>query len=495
MITKKSKILFILSLKSHIEYYFNDFILGELNKKFEVEILVPESLRTFLPSDYKKNVYFIETRSFNFNKKIINWCFELSAWRLRKKSKSFKYRETRISLPFTYINFLKNINKILSKNQNADFRENLLIKSPHTHQRKKLSTSIILFIIKGNKIFIHRILIRLFSYNPIYFIIQLFIFRRITVPSNIYNFCKEGNFQLVLYVSSGFEPAAYHIPKISNTLGKPSLMIADNWDNMSSKTSLWELPSLVATWGPQSSSHAVKIQGFNSNQVHNLGTARFATYPTIRNSKIEPHFTFNYVLFVGTVLNFNEQVCLEIISQEILSKPKIYGNLKIVYRPHPHAQKRKKVLEFNNFENVILDPQIKSIVENEFKSNYDINYLPSLISNAQLIVGGLTSVVVEASIFGKKFIGLAHREKFNTTSPHRVYAGYEHFKEIESLPNFFLCKKLDDLNSIFYDAWFKSNLTQAEIDLHLSHFYDISGDTYINKLVRIINNGINLKFE
>ena len=493
MIIKKSKLLFILSMRNHIEYYFNDFILGELSKKFEIKILVPEKLRTFLPTEYREKVYFLDTHSFYFNKKMINWCFEISAWQSRKKSKSFKYREKRISVPFTYLNFLKNINQIFSKHTNAHFREKLLVKSPHTHLSNKLSTSIILFTIKAIKVLTHRILVRFFSYNPIYFIIKLFIFRKISVSSDIYNFCKEGNFQLVLYVSSSFEPAAYHIPRILNTLGKPSLMIADNWDNMSSKTSLWELPSLVATWGPQSSSHAVKIQGFNPDQVFNLGTARFATYPTIRSSKTEPHFSFDYILFVGTVLNFNEQICLEIISREILSKPKIYGDLKIVYRPHPYAQNRKKAFEFINFQNVILDPQIKSMVRDEFKSNYDINYLPSLISNAQLIVGGLTSMVIEASIFGKKIIGLAHKEKFNVTSPHRVYTGYEHFKEIESLPNFFLCKKLEDLSLILYDTWLKSSPTQAEIDSHLSYFYDIGGDTYINKLIKIINSGINLK--
>jgi hypothetical protein len=493
MIAKKSKILLILSSQTHVEYYFNDFIVGDLSKNFELEILVPESLKTFLPTRYQKNVHFLDTKSFNFNKKIIYLCFEISAWRFRKKSKSFKYREKRMSVPFTYLSFLKNINQVLSKNTNVNLQKKFLIINQHTHLRKKLSTSIILFIIKAIRVSGRRILIRLFSYNPNYFIITLFIFRRIRVPSDIYNFCKEGNFELVLFVSSGFEPAAYHIPKILNTLGKPLLMIADNWDNMSSKTALWELPSLVATWGPQSSSHAVKIQGFNSNQVFNLGTARFATYPTVRSSKIESNFDFDYVLFVGTVLNFNEQACLEIISQEILSKPKIYGDLKIVYRPHPHAQNRKKIYEFNNFQNVILDPQIKSMVKNEFKSNHDINSLPSLISNAQLIVGGLTSMVIEASIFGKKFIGLAHKEKFNLTSPHRVYAGYEHFKEITSLPNFFLCKKLEDLNFIIYNAWFKSSPTQAEIDSYLSYFYDIGGDTYINKLVKIINNSINLK--
>ena len=110
--------------------------------------------------------------------------------------------------------------------------------------------------------------------------------------------------------------------------------------------------------------------------------------------------------------------------KEIIEKNQhIFPGLKIVYRPHPWRQRSmfssSRQIEPSNFKHIILDKQI----EHAYQSNNtddsfqpQLDYYPALISNAEFVTGGLTSMLIESLIFRKIFLGLIHDDNKHFTS-------------------------------------------------------------------------------
>ena len=81
----------------------------------------------------------------------------------------------------------------------------------------------------------------------------------------------------------------------------------------------------------------------------------------------------------------------------LLENKSIFKNTKIIYRPYPWRFTRETV-DISKFKNVFLDPQVKNnylkrINDTSFQP--DLNYYPSLIKNAEIIIAGPTTMVIE----------------------------------------------------------------------------------------------------
>jgi hypothetical protein len=290
-----------------------------------------------------------------------------------------------------------------------------------------------------------------------------------------------SRFDLVILQSSPFEPIAITTVLALKSTDTETLMLVDNWDNLSSKTVLWELPDYIATWGPQSSRHAIEIQGMPAEKVFEIGTARFSNHVAVRTTRPIQNMSYKYVLFVGTFLDFDEAACLKVINDEIEANPKIYGDLRVIYRPHPYKNyKENPCLECLN--RVRLDSEILKQMGSKNLQPLDYAASLELQLGAQMVVGGLTSMLIEAGLLGKNFLSLVHHEKNNLTSPHTVYHSYEHFEGIDKLPNVYFSDDIEKLGQDFRFVYNQPNRTQAEINSALSYFYHISTKKYSETL-------------
>jgi hypothetical protein len=414
-------------------------------------------------------------------------------WKFRGKSKSFYFREKRFAHPFTFYSYfaisatrIKKIKlsfklfneKNVTNNSNSTKSANnkiLLIKP----NRYPLGLYIKWFF----RATILRFFIRLISHEPLFTLLNILIIKQISFPKKLYSLMLLKSSDLVIFPSSAYESLGLHLTLIQKQLKSPILFLIDNWDNLSSKSIIWERPDFVATWGEQSQQHACDIQGFSKEQVFILGTARFSNYLDLRKVEIKSNFDFEYILFVGTSLPFNEIKCLEILNSEIKKHKSIYKNLVIIYRPHPYGINIKNKISVDHLEFVIIDPEVYGSA-GEFTR---IEYFPLILKNAKAVIGGLTSMLIEASIFGKNIVALAHKEKYNITSPHKIYKNYEHFKGIDKLSNLALCESLDMLPALFQSAFTSIEISQEVVDKELDFFYNITGGTYEDKLQRIID--------
>jgi hypothetical protein len=457
--------------------------LDELARTHQIDFMTPIGLNLDLPPLFANcNVY-----KFSLDAKDelrAGFKFEVNARNKRHLSSSFKYRSAR-----KYSNlFLFIIRQLGFEYKFVD---------SNLHKIFKTRPTLLVMIKKIRKLQFRRFLVATYYFyrnklrqffiyilgSPLLFSLStLFFEKQSRINEELMTVIPWQEYDFIIHISSAHEKTGSDLVKIANQISKPIVFIIDNWDNLSSKTVLSELPDYLMVWGEQSRRHAIDIQGFTPSRVFNLGSARFQEYFTARNRELASHFNYPYVIFAGTFLPFDEISNLKLIDLEIESKKEIYGDLRIVYRPHP-ANSSYLITEFykSDFRHVILDPQIMQYSKpqlNQVKEKMDLlklDYYPSLIKNSKFIVGGLTSFLIESSVFSKEYLTLVYSEPFSINSPRRVFREYTHYREISSLPNVTLIHHRQDLSKSFRDTFqTPKSPSRKEVDVHLMDFLEIN---------------------
>ncbi len=451
---EKKNILIILSSKIALRNYLRNNVLGLIFKEYNTYILLPENIDI----DHSSNQYTL-LKKYKYNKFISiahSLLLDALTWRYRNKSKSFKFRIKR----FTNID--------LSFNKN----ENFILKSIKVFWR------IILSIQNYFKYFLGIIVI--FDFFILFF--KVFI----KINKNLEESIKFKQFSIIIHPTSAYSPISNDIARISKKNNIPSLFLIDNWDNLSSKSILYFKPNALAVWGEQSKEHAINIQDFEREKIHLIGTARVDHYYKYINKYISSHFNFKYVLFLGTAIKFDEEAAINCLSK-IFKKNINLRSYKIVYRPHPWRQSTD-ILKQDHLDNVIIDPQIKQAYLNLDDSfQPDLKYYPSLIKNAELIVGGLTSMLIESMIFNKKYIALVFDDNKNITSQNHALKNYTHFEGIKNIESLILCNDLLNLETLVKENLNENNIKDMKKYKKILNYYIYSDELgYDERLLNIL---------
>lgn len=257
---------------------------------------------------------------------------------------------------------------------------------------------------------------------------------------------------LLVFPCSAYDPLGQELTDLGSTLHVTTLFLVDNWDNLSSKTVYSRRPDFIAVWGPQSAEHATRIHGFSPRRVVEIGTPRFDAYYASRDRPLPSHFAHPYVLFVGCAIPFNEHAVILRLDRALHERSeRLPRGLRVVYRPHPwrHPRHAEASLDYPALNCTVLDPQIASQLDHGKLGSVafqpGLHYYPSLLRNAALVVGPLTTMLLEAMICRRRVIGLTFSDGVHYTSPDNAYRYYEHFRGIERLPLLQLCDREDDL--------------------------------------------------
>ena len=454
------KVALIINSPLYARSYLSTDLVSALTKKYQVAIILRDDIE--LKDSIPNVAIFKYTLEENVQNKAIK-LLNIAMYKLRDRSSSFRLRMDRDSLKSQIL--------LILKSKSAKSLLGGIARLPLSLV-KRVKFRIACFLTSDHK---YRLLLD-----------------SLPLIRSLVNALREAKPDLILLPSSAYQAEDGVIPKIGRKLGIKTFSLVDNWDNLSSKSVILDIPDLIAVWGEQSKKHAINIQGILSDKITLLGAPRFDSYFRFRNVPVESNFPFPYVLFVGTALSFNEARVLQILDREINENSTLYGDLKVVYRPHPWRQGRDNIRSLE-LKNVVVDPQVS---ENYFsgKSSVEfqpeLDYYPSLIKNAKFIVGGLTSMLIESLIFYKRFVGLAHHEKLNPVSPDRVLSEYVHFRDIKNLSIVELCHGLADLPDIFKANFLEINAfpvlsaeRQAQIDLERNYFLYSDDRSYAQRLI------------
>lgn len=413
--------------------------------------------------DYQANLNF---QKYTFDKRHEKHHYQflkILSWRKRNLSRTFKYRFLRTAQFYTVTVYdLKSWSKLK------------------------------LILWKNWRSFLRRAKILFFA-NRIIFPMTNLIFKFILKPdASLETYVQQFRPDAVLMPSSAYDPAVIDMISICRRNNVKSILLVDNWDNLSSKSVLWCRPDLVAVWGEQTKEHAIQIQGFKEEQITSIGTPRFEQYFKKRDIVLLSHFDFKYVLFVGQMLPSNELRIVEIINDILCSSQFKDTGIKLVYRPHPWAQDQTKA-SVEHLKAVIVDPQIYQKdpdLESVEKFQPNLDYYPSLLQNAQFVVSSLTSMIIEASIFRKNVIAIAHMEANNYTSPHRILREYRHFEGIEVLPNLIISHTEENLIKEFKSLLEATeHVNEISLDMKLKRFLNCEG-TYNKRLLEMLDENI-----
>jgi len=313
--------------------------------------------------------------------------------------------------------------------------------------------------------------------------------RSIHPNSELNSYIDKEVYDLVIFPSAAYDVDGIDVAWITEVKQMSSLFLIDNWDNISSKSILWKKPKFLAVWGEQSKNHAIKIQEFDKNKITLLGTPRFDNYFRTRDLVLQSHFDFKYILFVGTALNFDEESLLDQIDVVIENNKAIWGNVKIVYRPHPWRQNNCQVR--NSYgKHVVTDPQILQAKNNKtIETQPRLEYYSGLLQNAEFVMGGLTSMLIESLIFRKQFLAFVHDDDKHISNMRNAWDYFEHFQGLENVAAMSFSLDESDIEKSMLDCWSKRDFIEEKTcdEERMAYLFD-DGERYANRLLSLVSN-------
>jgi hypothetical protein len=257
---------------------------------------------------------------------------------------------------------------------------------------------------------------------------------------------------IVIAPSGGTDTLVSDAIASARELGIPSLVLVQNWDNLSSKGAFPVKPDYLGVWGEQSAEHAQRIHGIPRERVGLLGAPQFESYFRHRPGSAPSPFPFRYVLFAGCHAPFDERDALRRLDEAIEAAGLV--DLKVVYRPHPHRAKRlvDDRVRPGDFRHVVLDPQL----EPAYRAHWEgmdrhakpllppLDYYPALFDHAELVICPLSTMIVEAAIFDRRVLVIAYDDGIHPNSPATV-VHFDHFEGVDRIEGFELIREAADL--------------------------------------------------
>jgi len=183
-----------------------------------------------------------------------------------------------------------------------------------------------------------------------------------------------------------------------------TIAIQENWDNLSSKTILYQHPDFFATWGKQSTSHLKQIHNFQGITFE-IGSRRLNVFFSYRKRLLEEKKTMNdyaiksvdtskKILLIGSGDGQHDyivaQECMRIINDHAES---FHSEFSIIYRPHPLSPD----LEENS-------QRLKTLygVFIDKPSNNEVDeYRLDLILQSELVISLYSTMLLESCILNR----------------------------------------------------------------------------------------------
>ncbi len=458
------KIIFF--LKDDYYYkYFNNNLIDNINKNNDVLVLTSEKNNSKILNQKK-----IKTITYKTNKKSDVWIMRAIYIGLKN------YKKNVINFKFAFDLRYPKIN-----NYYRQFKSNIKF-------------------ISLLKVFLKRNFFLLLSKSFLFSIFKFFFLNLVKPENNLLKIFKDFKPDLLIYPTHGAEPEFYKILLLCKNLKIKSLLIIDNWDNLTSHTFFYIKPNLLAVWGQQTKEHAIKYHNIEKNNIYTFGNPKFNNYLKLKNEKLDNPYNFKYILFIGSFVNWNEIDCLFKIN-EIVKINKL--NLKIIYRPHPSSFLNKnKVIEHikkNKDSAIVLDKiveQNKNYLSNNVTNLTDksrlyiepVNYFESLIQNSELSIGTLSTITIEALIFRKKFMVIAYPKENHEFNPENIYKYAEYAKGLEKIELIKITKHYNLLEKEFISFYnLKINQEDINISNQINYFYDSKNINTFKNLMNMIS--------
>lgn len=434
-----SKVAIVIETEYHARNYLTGLLDFTIDNDINYSLILPKDFASKTQLIFpKERTHFVEFGS--RHKRLFLFIREINRLSNSKKSSSFMYSQLRSYPPLLSLIRKRLVKHVNQETVTLDTKKNALQTGIVKLTKTILQPvrSLIYFILRRLRLLIVQIL----SLSTQSKYVVEFLSGQIR-EVNLIGKLEEINPHIVLYVTSLYEYSSIPLARYCKQKKIDYVVIPDNWDNLSSKRTLWERPDYVGVWGDQGVHHLSKVHGIERDRALHVGSPRMT--PLLRNrhsATSENHY--KALLFVGTSIKFDECSVIEALLDKTQSS---VDNIVLTYRPYPWRT-HEIPINILNHKNFVMDNSIeKNIFEkciNDFNPHFD-EYV-NLLQTSDVVVGGLSTMLLEAAVIGKQVVGLIHNDNSGSIdSPHLGFKNFEHFRGLEKFPNLILCDNLDNL--------------------------------------------------
>lgn len=476
----------IVALVIEDRYHARNYLTGLVDfaqeENLEFHLFLPSNLVEMLDQNCgQKSITFIDFGSRNHS--LFEFLKQADKVKNRGKSKSFRYALKRRYPPL--------VNRLIETFNNEPHaphgaKESYSVQETSSNY-KNLFLRLFHFLTKR----VFKLTVFLTAYSPFYVPIRNVLCWMIRENELVEELTKI-NPDLVVYVNSLHEYTSIPLRRLCLQLKKPYFVIADNWDNLSSKRTLWERPDFVGVWGEQTRQHARAIHGMHEESIISIGSPRLTPiFSYISKPSIKDESGKLQILFAGSSLPFNEQ---KFIFQTLETCQLLGLDVKLTYRPYPWRAHDidNSLYRFEGFE---LDLSIARDVTRRNTQDFSPKFeaYAKLIHCSDLVIGGLTTMLLESAMLGKSVIALVHQEGSSIHSPHLGFRNYTHFEGLEKFQNITLCQAVDDFQNILSrQLKHLPNHSRASFETARDWFYDPYAranfnTNFINQIASIVS--------
>ena len=281
------------------------------------------------------------------------------------------------------------------------------------------------------------------------------------------NFVKNIKSDFVIYPSTGAEVVIFELIELTRLEKKSSIMVIENWDNLTSKTTFLFKPDFLTVMGQKSIQQANVIHGINKIHIIDTGLPKFENLVQERSVELTTrlgHERINF-LYLGYSLPYNEEDMVNCIYLH-LSRVLKQENFKLTYRPHPFRQKRvfSSDISIQSCDNFAIDrvttvkyPGIARLpsIDRDY-----VEYLKSF----DFIVTTPTTMVFEIMLLGIPCLVDGGFDGIHRTSPFHTLNNYLHQEDLSQIPELRIANSQNDLTSLI-DSYLQNPKTNIDYTL------------------------------
>ena len=436
----RPKILIVISSSFHMRSVLDSGLLAGMADSFAVILAIEKDLLSAPPLIKQRICYFSTSR---INHKISNLLMDSGTWKYREKSSSFQYR--------------------IKRRLVGDISFNQLTLRSKFKYPFRFTKNLARYLLLGNILFNYAL--RQLSRN-----IQ-------AREHLVHNILSEVKPDLVLIWSQTLDSASSAFIYQSKEFGIPHILIADNWDNLFSKTVFPIKPDIVGCFGEQSAEFGSKLHDIPRDRFFALGSARFDVYrnlPKVNSRRL--------IIFAGSSMPEDDENILRLMDQ-VRADSYMQTSSQILcwrYRPHPVPQ--HKVSSFvDSFPKIEFTNRSDHVGENRWP---DLTDSVVELANTRVAICMPTSYLLEALICEVPVIIPVFNEMVGLTSSKTLMNSLAHLKDIENLPGVFIVNSPSE----FIDQL--SNLLEQDLRIaptqHLDYFVNWSQKSFLENLTDLI---------
>ena len=442
------KIAIVVSNLFHARSILETSLIQSLQDSFEVVVFCTQEVF----EAYEEVLSQQEYRLFQIDKRaeiLSNRIMNAGAFRYRNKSKSFRYRVTRRITESTRIS-----NKRMS-----------------LFSLKKLSKVLIWL-----KLFIDGLILYRIYLIPRY--------RKILDSnSHFLKILQEVNPSASVIWSQSMEPVSSSAVRFSRELDIPTILIADNWDNLFSKTVLVEKPDLIGCFGMQGVEFGSKLHGIPARRIVALGSARFEIY---RGQK-KVLSNADTILYAGSSMLSEDERVLKVllkVKKQVENNRDFGANLIWKYRPHPFPQQSKTDLEFILEEFKDLQVERTNEIAGSVQTWPRLTDSVTELARTRIAVCMPSSYLLEVRINAVKVIVPSFEDNSEMTSCKTLLSNLEHLNGLKGLTGVNIASSEAEIESRLIEAI--RNPEFPPPDPSLDWFVQWSGDGFAENLTGAI---------